>query len=122
MTSPQARKGSSFEREVAAFLNAHGFPYAERSYGAGRPQDVGDLDGVPGICFEVKNCSKLELAGWVDEAEGERINARALFGIVVAKRRRKPVADAYVVLPLAQMAALLVEAGYGVAQPEAVAS
>jgi Holliday junction resolvase len=47
------RRGSSFERDIVAFLQAHGFPYAERSYGAGRPADVGDVDGLPGFVIDV---------------------------------------------------------------------
>lgn len=118
MTHPSARKGSIFEREVVGFLQGHGFPHIERAYGAGRPADVGDLDGTPGLCWELKNCSRLELAAWVDEAQTERRHARARFGIVVAKRRRKPVADAYALMPLAQLAQILIEAGYGVAASE----
>ena len=41
-------KGSAFERDVVAFLRDHGHPFAERHYGAGRPEDVGDIDGIPG--------------------------------------------------------------------------
>jgi Holliday junction resolvase len=109
MTHPSARKGSTFERALVAYLQEHGFPYAERAYGAGRPADVGDIDGLPGIVLEAKACRALELAAWVDEAERERLNARADYSIVVAKRRNKPTADAYAVLPLWQLVRLLRE-------------
>jgi len=118
MTHPSARKGQTFERDVVAFLRDNGFPHVERAYGAGRPADVGDLDGTPGVCWELKNCAKLEPAAWVDETETERRHARARFGIVVAKRRRKAAGDAYAIVPLAQMAQLLIEAGYGMAPME----
>jgi hypothetical protein len=73
---------------------------AERAFGAGRPQDVGDVVGIPGVCCEVKNHARLEFAQWVDEAERERINARQPFAVVVAKRRGKSADKAYVVMDL----------------------
>lgn len=109
MTSPQARKGSTFERDVVTFLRAHGHPYAERAYGAGRPQDVGDIDGVVGWTLECKNVRAIDLAGWSNEAEVERTHGRQPFAAVIAKRRGKPVAAAYVVMPLAQFARLLAD-------------
>jgi hypothetical protein len=48
------RKGDIFERAVAGYLRCPGFPRAERGYGAGRPDDRGDIDGVPGFVIEVK--------------------------------------------------------------------
>jgi Holliday junction resolvase len=100
-------KGSAFEREVVRALKRLGFPYAERAYGAGRPHDVGDIDGVPGLVFECKARRALELAAWVDEAQREAANAGAV-GVVVAKRRGRPTEDAYVVLSLSDFAALMV--------------
>jgi hypothetical protein len=109
MTSPQARKGSVFERDVVKFLQVHGHPYCERAYGAGRPEDTGDIDGLPGWCLELKNHRAMNLAGWCDEVEAERVNGRQPYGAVVAKRRGKPVADSYVVMSLATFAALMKE-------------
>lgn len=110
MTSPQARKGATFERDVVEFFRANGHPYVERAYGAGRPDDVGDLDGVPGWALELKNHQKLALSGWLDEAESERLNARKRFAAVIAKRRGKSAGHAYVVMTLATFAELLGDA------------
>lgn len=107
--SAMKRKGSAFERDVVAYLRANGFPYAERAYGAGRPEDVGDIDGVPGWTIEAKAHKAIELASFVDEAEIERLNGRRTFAAVVAKRRNRPTADSYVVLTLASFARLLVD-------------
>lgn len=107
MTSPQARKGSQFERDVVEFLQAHGFPYAERAYGAGRPQDVGDIDGVVGWTLGCKAHKALALAGWADEAEAERVNGRRRFSAVIAKRRGHPTSDRYVVMSLVDWARLI---------------
>ena len=110
MTSPQARKGATFERDVVEFFRANGHPYVERAYGAGRPDDVGDLDGVPGWALELKNHQKLALSGWLEEAEVERVNARARFAAVIAKRRGKNAGQSYVVMTLATFAELLGDA------------
>ena len=109
MTSPQARKGATYERGVAEYFRANGHPYVERAYGAGRPDDVGDLDGVPGWALELKNHKTLALSGWLDEAESERVNARARFAAVIAKRRGKSVGQSYVVMTLDTFAALLAD-------------
>jgi hypothetical protein len=102
-------KGSLFEREVCAYLRANGHPYAERAYGAGRPGDVGDIDGIPNWCIEAKNHKSIDLAGFVAEAERERLNGRKLNAAVIAKRRGKPTSDAYVVLSLATFARLVAD-------------
>ena len=102
-------KGSAFEREVVAYLRDNGFPYCERHYGAGRPDDVGDIDGIPGWTVEVKAHKTMDLAGWIDEAEAERQHGRQRFAAVVAKRRNRPTADAYVVMSLSTFAELLAD-------------
>ena len=102
-------KGSAWERTVAAYLREAGHEHVERAYGAGRPADVGDLDGLPRWVLELKACRTLDLAGWSDEAEKERANAGTEYAAVIAKRRGKPTGDAYVVMPLSQFARLLAE-------------
>lgn len=109
MASPSARKGSQFERDVVGYLRANGHPHVERHYGAGRPDDRGDIDGLAGWAIEAKNCKSLDLAGWSDEAERERQTGRQPFAAVIAKRRTKPVGESYVVLSLATFARLLAE-------------
>jgi Holliday junction resolvase len=98
--SAPKRKGSTFERDVVHFLQEHGFPDAERAYGVGRPEDVGDVVGVPGITIECKATKSIDLARFVDEAESERLNARQPFGVAIVKRRNKPTSAAYVVMAL----------------------
>jgi Holliday junction resolvase len=109
MSSPQRTKGSAFERAVAAYLQTHGHPDAERAYGAGRPDDRGDIAGVAGWVLECKNHARLDLAEWCDEAIAEANNARAPRWAVIHKRRRKGIADAYVTMPLATFCALVVK-------------
>jgi hypothetical protein len=105
-------RGSQFEREVVKYLKDHGFPFAERAYGAGRNDDRGDIDGLPGVVMECKAQRTSALSEWVKEAETERVNAEAAFGIVVHKRFGRHVSDSYCTLPLWQLANLLVGAWY----------
>ena len=107
MTTPEKAKGSQFERDVAQYFRDNGFPYCERRYGAGATLDKGDITGLgPEIVIECKNHKSLDLSGWIGEAERERDNAHAKYGIVVSKRRNKGVANAYVVLTLADFVEL----------------
>ena len=98
--SAAKRKGSAFEREVVRYLQEHGFADAERAYGAGRPEDIGDVVGVPGVTVECKAARSIDLAAFVDEAERERLNARQPYGVAVVKRRGKSTGQSYVVLSL----------------------
>ena len=121
MSNPQKVKGDKAERDVAGYLAAHGFPYAERAYGAGRPDDVGDIDGIPGVVVEVKNHKTITIPAWLNELETEMFNANARHGAVIAKRRGSTdVGDWYAILPAVAWSRLLVEAGYG--DPNAVNS
>ena len=109
MSSAERRKGSQFERDVVAFLQGNGHPYVERSYGAGRPDDRGDIDGIPGFAIECKNHLAIDLAGWSSEASSEAANARRPRWAVIFKRRQKPISQSYVLLDLATSAELLAD-------------
>jgi hypothetical protein len=56
-------------------------------------KDRGDITGVrlPAgrgrVVIETKDCTRLDIAGWLHEADTERGNDDAAIGIVVAKRR-----------------------------------
>jgi hypothetical protein len=95
--APKA-KGDEWERAVVAYLQAHGYPYAERAYGAGRPDDAGDVAGVPGVCIQCRNTKTLDLAAAVDDATRQ---ARAGdYPVAIVKRRRRGTGDGYVVMTL----------------------
>ncbi len=102
------RKGTSFESEVVAFLRENGYPNAERRAKTGS-KDKGDVAGVPGVCFEAKAVRSIDLAGFVDETEVERVHARAEFGVTVVKRRGRGARDAYMVMPFSRGLELLRE-------------
>ena len=101
MSNPSKRKGSQFESDVVAYLAEHGFPLAERRVTRGA-KDAGDIAGVPGWCLELKATKQLNLASAIDEARLEAKNARAEHFAAIVKRPRKPISEAYVVVPLAE--------------------
>ena len=99
MTSPQKRKGSAAELAVAKWLRKLGWIHAERSR-CGWSDDRGDIDGMPGVCIEVKNEKKIDLPGYLRELEVEIANAQAWTGTVIVKRRGSMnVDDWYAVMP-----------------------
>lgn len=74
--------------------------------------DLGDVRGVKiwgqRVAVEVKNTAKVNLSGWVAEAEVERGNLDALAGVVVHKRHgRAAPEDQWVTMTLKDFAALL---------------
>ena len=101
------RLGTAFEVAVVAFLNEHGYPHAERRALAGA-NDRGDIAGTPYV-WECKNLKTLDLAGGIDETKQEIANANALFGFLIVKRRRKSTGEAYAVMTLEQLCAILRE-------------
>lgn len=111
MTNPNRRKGDAFERALVAYFREHGFPYAERAYGAGRPDDVGDLDGVGALCVSAKDCGTARLPEWLAEVEDQRERGRKRLGVVIWKRRRRPIGETYVVMTLASFCELVREDG-----------
>jgi hypothetical protein len=107
VTSPQKRKGSAAELAVAKWLRKLGWIHAERSR-AGWTDDRGDIDGMPGVCIEVKNEKKIDIPGYLRELEVEMENAKAWTGTVIIKRRGSMnVDDWYAVMPAKIWAELL---------------
>jgi hypothetical protein len=79
MANKPKRKGDRGELEAAALLtDLLGLP-VRRKLGAGRSDDTGDLDGVPGHVVQVANWEDTAAAARVKprEAEQQRINAQA---------------------------------------------
>ena len=105
MTNKPKRLGTSIEVAVTSFLNEHGYPHAERRALAGS-NDRGDIAGTPHV-FECKNLKTLDLAGGIDETKQEIANAKARFGFLIVKRRRKSTAEAYAVMTLSQLCEML---------------
>ena len=84
--SKQRAAGTRFESSLLPLLNQY-YPGAERRALQGA-LDKGDfvLPGNEISIWEAKNCARLDLAGWIREAQVEARNASRQLGVVVHKR------------------------------------
>jgi hypothetical protein len=103
--------GARFERLIADYLAATVDDRIDRRVKTGS-SDRGDIGGVrvhgQRVVLELKDCARINLAGWAAEAELERGNDDALAAAVVHKRHgRGDPADQWVTLTLADFTALL---------------
>ena len=107
--------GSLFESHVAGFLaDALDDDRIERRARNGA-KDRGDVSGVrttlgERVVIECKDVRRMDLSGWVDEAEVERGNDDAAVAVVAHKRRgygAKNMGGTYVTMTLADFAVLL---------------
>ena len=92
VTNPSKKKGTVMETAVLNYLRA-AFQDAERNIRRGAlhgKDDEGDIHGLTcrggRIVVEVKNRRKYMPGEWLDEAERERGNADAAYGVVVFHR------------------------------------
>lgn len=109
MSAANKTKGNAFERDLLLYLRNEGYD-AERLRLAGS-EDEGDIvlkvGGLPFI-IEAKNKKRMDLAGFVREAEKEARNysAHRKAGVpganfaAVVKKRNAGTGEAYVVVPL----------------------
>ncbi len=89
MTNPAKAKGDRAELEAAEILSdLLGVP-VRRMLGAGRKDDVGDLDGVPGHVIQVANWADTAAAARIKprEAELQRCNAGAAHAATLVRFR-----------------------------------
>lgn len=106
------KAGSAFERLVADYLAAHLDDRIDRRVKTGA-LDKGDIGGVrtyrgAKVVIEAKNTVRMDLAGWIKEAEAERVNDGAAIGVVVSKRHGVGEAsEQYVHMTLATFTNLL---------------
>lgn len=87
--NPQKAKGDRAEREAAELLTQLlGVP-VRRKLGAGRQDDAGDLDGVPGHAVQVASWANTAQAALVKprEAETQRANAGAAHAATLVRFR-----------------------------------
>lgn len=110
--SAAQRKGSTFEKSIADYLAIQlQDDRIERRVTNGA-KDRGDIGGVRlnghRIVIECKNHNRLNLAGWVDEAQTEAGNDDAILGAVIHKRRgnAKP-GEQYVTITVDDLITLL---------------
>lgn len=101
------KKGPLAEKQVVEYLQAHGFPNAERRVMGGK-NDKGDVAGVPWT-LEIKNRTLDQLADAMNEARRESENAGTTRYAFIKKRRGKSIDHAYCVMPLWLLAELMLE-------------
>lgn len=113
--SREARKGASFEKQVADYLKRKTGLDIDRRVKHGA-KDTGDISGVflggRRVVIECKNQQQMKLAAWTDEAKREAVNDNAGFYFVVHKRKGKGVENmgaTYVTTTLEQLAKLMME-------------
>jgi len=103
------------ETAVVELLRVAGFPLAERAALSGR-DDRGDINGTPGLAWEVRNRRTVNLPSWLVDAQSRAVVTGADYGLLVVKPQGvgiTRVENWAAVLPLADMLKLLREAGYG---------
>ena len=90
MTNRSKAKGDNAEREVQALLrNLLDIPSIRRALGAGRKDDVGDIDGVPHTAVQVADWARplLAIDTKLPEVEQPRLNGRKRVGVLFIRRR-----------------------------------
>jgi len=91
MNKPK-RIGTAAETAVARYLQANGWPSAERRALRGI-KDAGDLTGTPGVCWSVKGgeaakgASDADVQRWLAELDVQSGHARAAIGVLIMQRR-----------------------------------
>lgn len=115
--STSKKKGTAAETAVVGYLRAAGFPSAERRAQTGN-HDRGDITGIPGTVIEVKNCSRTQLAAWVEEAETEGRNDHAHVSVVWHKRRGRGSPGSWYVTMTGDQFAWLLRAAMGLPEAE----
>lgn len=99
-------KGARAEVHVVNWLRDHGWPGARR-YLSGDGRQPGDIDGVPGVAFEVKDQQRHDLSGWLRQTEREA--GPNLPVLVVKARGKADPGQWYAVLRLEDLASVLRE-------------
>ena len=105
------KAGTTFERQVADYLTQHVDDRIDRRAETGS-KDRGDIAGVriwgQRLVLECKNTTRLNLAGWMNQAEIERGNDDALAGLIIHKRHgNNQPGDQWVTTTLRELTALL---------------
>lgn len=113
MPNRNGEKGRRFESACVEYLidAPFSFPHMERRTMKGS-KDVGDLIGAPGITWSCKDVGAIRLPQFTDELEEQRERDGADVGILVVKRRLKPIRAAYAVTSFETMKYLLKSTGY----------
>jgi hypothetical protein len=88
VTNSAKAKGDRAELEVSRILSDQLGTTVRRKLGAGRTDDEGDLEGLPGWCIEVKNYADITRAvrEGLDDCSTEQANSGLPFGVALIRR------------------------------------
>lgn len=114
MTTRSKAKGTAGETAAVRYVQTNLYKNAVRPALHG-PNDIGDI-AVPRLVFEVKLGSRLKIPQWLNEAEAERVNAKADYGILLIKPvgiGLPRVGEWWAMMRMEAMVGLLRGAGYG---------
>jgi hypothetical protein len=109
--SASRARGTGWESAIVTYLQARGWPNAERRALRGA-HDRGDIAGLVGICIEAKRAARVELAGWLDEAHTQARHRDDIGVVWFHRRGRSSPSDGFVLMDGAAFVDLLIEAGY----------
>lgn len=119
VTNRSGDKGARGELEVQELLREElGLPNVRRALGAGRKDDVGDIDGVPQTAIQVAwwNNPMTAVNAKIESTETQRLNKRVRFAALFVRRTRARSGPKWiVVMTPAQFARLWRYAQAGVA-------
>lgn len=87
MANPNKRKGDRAERELASILTDRLHTPVRRFLGAGRKDDIGDLDGVSNHTLQVKNWRNITAAitTGIEQLKQQQQNAKTDNGTLFIK-------------------------------------
>lgn len=105
MSNPNKAKGTRFESAIRDLANSKGHTAVRPAQmGAG---DVGDvhIDGL--LCVQAKDVARWSVSGWLDDAQEQAERADLPFAAVVMKKRMASTGQAYAVMTLEDLLALL---------------
>lgn len=88
-------RGKTTEQAVVRWLRENGFPNAERTVRTGYrtksrvSRDLGDVDGTPGLVWQIKSRETDNVGAWMDETLQQRQAASADVGVLIVRRAGK---------------------------------
>lgn len=109
MVNPSKRKGTKFESELVAYLRYHLESQDIERRALSGTQDRGDIAGLKDWTIEAKNHNAQNFAGWLDETQREQANAGTPYGLLVVRRRMKPVGQSFAVMTLDQLIDIMLD-------------
>lgn len=109
MTTYSRRKGSAWEKALAAFFTSAKTFGGREVFQAPRwgAADQGDLVNTADFVVQAKSVKSFDLAQFMDEVRVQTANAGKRWGFAVVKRRNHGVEKAYAVMELGQLAELV---------------